>query len=411
MKIPFSPPYIDDDVITEVVDTLQSGWITTGPKVKALEEEVCGLTGVSNALCVNSWTSGAILIMKWFGIKEGDEVIIPAYTYSATALAVLHCGGTPVMVDVKDDFTVDPEKIRAAITDRTKVIMPVDIAGLPCDYDPINEIVHSEEIRKLFNPTSENQKKLGRILVLSDAAHSIGATYNGKPTGVLTDITIFSFHAVKNITSAEGGAICINLPAPFDNAEEYKTMRLWTLNGQTKDAFTKSQGGGSSWKYDIVFQGLKVNMPDVCAAIALAQIRNYNTELLPERKRVAERYHEFFSSKKWAQLPVIEDAKRKACDHLYALRINGITEEQRDAMMVSIADDEVSVNVHFIPMPMLTLFKDLGYKIADYPVAYDNFSREISLPIYPQLSDEEIDFICQSIEKAYEKILVNEAAV
>lgn len=411
MKIPFSPPYIDDDVITEVVDTLQSGWITTGPKVKALEEEVCELTGVSNALCVNSWTSGAILIMKWFGIKEGDEVIIPAYTYSATALAVLHCGGTPVMVDVKEDFTVDPEKIRAAITDRTKVIMPVDIAGLPCDYDPINEIVHSEEIKKLFKPTSENQKKLGRILVLSDAAHSIGATYNGKPTGVLTDITIFSFHAVKNITSAEGGAICINLPAPFDNAEEYKTMRLWTLNGQTKDAFTKSQGGGSSWKYDIVFQGLKVNMPDVCAAIALAQIRNYNTELLPERKRVAERYHEFFSSKKWAQLPVIEDAKRKACDHLYALRINGITEEQRDAMMVSIADDEVSVNVHFIPMPMLTLFKDLGYKIADYPVAYDNFSREISLPIYPQLSDEEIDFICQSIEKAYEKILVNEAAV
>lgn len=411
MKIPFSPPYIDDDVISEVVDTLQSGWITTGPKVKALEEEVCELTGVSNALCVNSWTSGAILIMKWFGIKEGDEVIIPAYTYSATALAVLHCGGTPVMVDVKDDFTVDPEKIRAAITDKTKVIMPVDIAGLPCDYDPINELVHSEEIKKLFNPISENQKKLGRILVLSDAAHSIGATYNGKPTGVLTDITIFSFHAVKNITSAEGGAICINLPAPFDNAEEYKTMRLWTLNGQTKDAFTKSQGGGSSWKYDIVFQGLKVNMPDVCAAIALAQIRNYKTELLPERKRVAERYHEFFSSKKWAHLPVIEDAKRKACDHLYALRINGITEEQRDAMMVSIADDEVSVNVHFIPMPMLTLFKDLGYKIADYPVAYDNFSREISLPIYPQLTDEQIDFICQSIENAYEKILVNEAAV
>lgn len=411
MKIPFSPPYIDDDVISEVVDTLHSGWITTGPKVKALEGEVCELTGVSNALCVNSWTSGAILIMKWFGIKEGDEVIIPAYTYSATALAVLHCGGTPVMVDVKDDFTVDPEKIRAAISDKTKVIMPVDIAGLPCDYDPINELIHAEEIRKLFHPTSENQKKLGRILVLSDAAHSIGATYGGKPTGVLTDITIFSFHAVKNITSAEGGAICINLPEPFDNAEEYKTMRLWTLNGQTKDAFTKSQGGGSSWKYDIVFQGLKVNMPDVCAAIALAQIRNYKTELLPERKRVAERYHEFFSKKKWAQLPVIEDAKRKACDHLYALRINGITEGQRDAMMVSIAEDGVSVNVHFIPMPMLTLFKDLGYKIADYPVAYDNFSREISLPIYPQLTDEQIDFICQTIESAYEKILVNEAAV
>lgn len=405
MKIPFSPPFIDDDVIAEVVDTLKSGWITTGPKVKALEEEVSILTGAAAVLCINSWTSGAILILKWFGIKEGDEVIIPAYTYSATALAVLHCGATPVMVDVKNDFTVDPEKIRAAITDKTKIIMPVDIAGLPCDYDPINEMVHLPEIKKLFKPNSPNQEKLGRILILSDAAHSIGAYYKNKPTGIVTDITIFSFHAVKNITTGEGGAICINLPVPFDNVEEYRTMRLWTLNGQTKDAFTKSQGGGSSWKYDIIFQGLKINMPDICAALGLAQIKKYKDLILPERKRVAEGYHEFFSKRDWAQLPVMEDESRNSCYHLYALRIKNITEEQRDQMMILIAEDEVSVNVHFIPMPLLTLFKDLGYKIEDYPQSYDNYSREISLPIYPQITSEQIEFICNSIEKAYLKVI------
>ncbi|WP_027377817.1 DegT/DnrJ/EryC1/StrS family aminotransferase [Kaistella palustris] len=404
MKIPFSPPFVDQDVISEVIDTLQSGWITTGPKVKDLENEVKKLTGVAEALCVNSWTSGAILVLKWFGISEGDEVIIPAYTYSATALAVLHCGGTPVMVDVNADLTVDVEKIRAALTENTKVIMPVDIAGLTCDYDAINELVHSADAVRNFKPHSENQKKLGRILVLSDAAHSIGAFYNNQPTGVLTDITVFSFHAVKNITTAEGGAICINLPAPFDNAEEYKTMRLWTLNGQTKDAFTKAQGGSNNWKYDIIFQGLKVNMPDICAALGLAQIRKHDTAIISERKRVAERYHAFFESKEWAQIPVMKDKKRTACYHLYALRINGITETQRDDMMASIAEDGISVNVHFIPMPMLTLFKNLGYKIEDYPVSYDNYAREISLPIYPQLTDEQIDYICESVEKAYHKI-------
>ncbi len=405
MKIPFSPPFVDQDVINEVVDTLESGWITTGPKVKALEEEVCKLTHAPRALAVNSWTSGAILILKWFGVKEGDEVIVPAYTYSATALAVLHCGATPVMVDVKDDFTIDPEKVKAAITSKTKVIMPVDIAGLPCDYDAVNDIVNDPSIKSLFTATSENQEKLGRILVLSDAAHSVGALYKNKQTGVWADITIFSFHAVKNITTSEGGAICINLPKPFDNDVEYATMRLWTLNGQTKDAFTKSQGGGSSWKYDIVFQGLKVNMPDVCAAIGLAQIRKYTSQLMEERKRVAERYHSFFSQKNWAQLPIIKDSDRTSCYHLYALRMNDITEEQRDKMMEHIADKGVSVNVHFIPMPMLTLFKDLGYNIENYPVAYDNYSREISLPIYPQLTDDDVDYICNVIEEAYQKVI------
>lgn len=404
MKIPFSPPFVDQDVINEVTDTLKSGWITTGPKVKALEEEVNRLTGVSHTLCVNSWTSGAILVLKWFGIEDGDEVIIPAYTYSATALAVLQCGAVPVMVDVNDDFTVNVEAVKAAITDKTKVIIPVDIAGLPCDYDAVNYLVNEPKIKTKFKPSSANQKKLGRILVLSDAAHSIGASYDSKSAGILTDITIFSFHAVKNITTGEGGAICINLPSPFDSAEEYKTMRLWTLNGQTKDAFTKSQGGGNSWKYDIAFQGLKINMPDIGAAVGLAQIRKYEEVIMPERRRVAQRYHDFFSKKSWAQIPVIKDEKRESCYHLYALRINDVTEQERDEMMVSIAEDEVSVNVHFIPMPLLTLFKNLGYRIEDYPVSYDNYSREISLPIYPQLTDGQIDYICASIEKAYEKV-------
>lgn len=402
MKIPFSPPFIDQDIIKEVVDTLESGWITTGPKVKALEEETCKLTGVSQALCVNSWTSGAILILKWFGIKSGDEVIVPAYTYSATALAVLHCGATPVMVDVNDDFTINPIKIKEAITENTKVIMPVDIAGLPCDYDAINAIVNDDSVKQKFKPTSEIQKKLGRILVLSDAAHSVGAFYNNKACGVLADITIFSFHAVKNITTSEGGVICINLPAPFNNAEEYKIMRLWTLNGQTKDAFTKSKAGG--WKYDILFAGLKVNMPDLCAALGLAQMRKYTSKLMLERKRVAEKYHHFFKQKDWAKLPILKDEKRTSCYHLYALRINDISEEQRDAMMELIAADGVSVNVHFIPMPMLTLFKNLGYNIENYPMAFENYSKEISLPIYPQLTNEQIEYICNTIEKAYHKV-------
>jgi dTDP-4-amino-4,6-dideoxygalactose transaminase len=404
--IPFSPPFIDKEIIDEVVDTLQSGWITTGPKVNSLEQEVVRLTGCKNALCVNSWTSGAILVLKWFGVGPGDEVIVPAYTYSATALSVLHCGAIPIMVDVEDDFTIDPSKIEKAISSRTKVIMPVDIAGLMCDYDRINSIVNKDNIKSLFTPSSEKQSELGRILVLSDAAHSVGATYKERNSGTATDITIFSFHAVKNITTAEGGVICLNLSGSFDNQAEYNLMRLWSLNGQTKDAFTKSKAGG--WKYDILFPGLKVNMPDLCAAVGLAQIKKYKGTLLGERKRVADRYSSFFSKMPWAQLPILEDATRVSCYHLYALRILKIDERQRDLMIDKITEAGVSVNVHFVPMPMLTAFKNLGYKIDDFPVAYDNYSREISLPIYPQLTDSQIDFICESVENAFNFISFNE---
>lgn len=398
-KIPFSPPFIDQDTLDEVAGVLKSGWVTTGPKVKELESEIIKLTGCQESLCVNSWTSGAILVLKWFGVGPGDEVIVPAYTYSATALSVLHCGATPVMVDVEEDFTIDPKKIEEAITARTKVIMPVDIAGLMCDYDSINNMVKSNQIQKLFHPVSEKQRLLGRILIVADAAHSIGASYNNIQSGAATDITIFSFHAVKNITTAEGGAICLNLPTQFNAAAEYSLMRLWSLNGQTKDAFTKSQAGG--WRYDILFQGLKVNMPDVCAAIGLSQIKKYGSHLLKERKRVADFYSNFFNAKPWTQCPILSDSSRVSCNHLYALRINGVTETKRDLMIDYITEKGISVNVHFIPMPMLTLFKDLGYDIKNYPVTYDNYSREISLPIYPQLTNEQIKRICLAVEEAY----------
>lgn len=403
MKIPFSPPYIDQDVINEVVDTLNSGWITSGPKVKALEEEVCKLTNVSNAVCVNSWTSGAILILKWLGVKEGDEVIIPVYTYSATALAVLHCGAKPVMIDINNEFTIDVNKIEAAITKRTKVIMPVDIAGWPCDYNEINAIVNKDSVKNKFVATSPIQKKLNRILVLSDAAHSIGAHYDGKQIGILSDITIFSLHAVKNVTTAEGGVICLNLPTPFDNNDEYKMMKLYSLNGQNKDAFTKSQAGG--WRYDILFQGLKVNMPDLCAAVGLAQIRKYDNLLLKERQRVALAYSEFFKKYNFFELPPLENEIKKSSFHLYALRIKNITEAQRDKMIELITETGVSVNVHFIPMPMLTVFKDLGFDIINYPIAFDNYSREISLPIYPQLNSDQLDYICNAVLNAYKSVI------
>lgn len=406
LNIPFSPPYVDRDIINEVVDSLSSGWITSGPKVKALEVEICSITGVNKVVCVNSWTSGAILVLKWFGIKEGDEVIVPVYTYSATALAVLHCGAIPVMVDITGDFTIDISTLVKAITPKTKVIMPVDVAGWPCDYYTINSILNSDSVKSLFVPESTKQKLLGRILVISDAAHSLGATYNGVAAGKLTDITIFSFHAVKNITTAEGGAICVNLPEPFDIEEEYELMKLYTLNGQNKDAFTKSQAGG--WKYDILFAGLKVNLPDLSAAVGLAQIRKYNSYLLLERKRVALRYQEFFGKYNYFQLPPLKDEKRESCYHLYALRINDISEFQRDEIIEEITKMGVSVNVHFIPMPMLTLFKNLGYRIEEYPVAYDNYSREISLPIYPQLTNDQIDYICQAILASYKKVVIND---
>lgn len=399
MKIPFSPPYIDDAVLQEVHDTLCSGWITTGPKVHELEREMTAFTGCQRSLCVNSWTSGAILTLKWLGIKEGDEVIIPAYTYAATALAVIHAGGTPVMVDVLDDLTMDPQAVAQALSSRTKAIIPVDALGLMCDYNRLFQVICSPEALRLFSADSSVQQQLGRVLILADAAHSMGATYRGKVAGTCADITIFSFHAVKNVTTAEGGAICLQLPEPFDADAVYGLMRLWSLNGQTKDAYTKSSGNG--WRYDIILEGLKCNMPDICAAIGLAQLRQYQRHLLPSRKNIAQRYSEFFYTRPWAELPILEDNQRECSYHLYTLRIKGITEADRDAIIDRVLAQGVGVNVHFIPLPMLTAFRRRGANIIDFPNAYFHYSREISLPIYPQLTAEQIDQICRTVEEAY----------
>lgn len=402
MKIPFSPPYIDDDVINEVTDSLRSGWITTGPKVKALEEEVCKLSGARRALGVNSWTSGAILVLRWLGLQPGDEVIVPAYTYSATALAVLWACGKPVMVDSGEDFNISVEAIRRAITPRTKAILPVDIAGFPCDYDAIMSLVSEPEVKSMFSPTSDVQRQLGRIIVVSDSAHSIGAHYNGKRSGSETDIAIFSLHAVKNVTTAEGGIICLNMPEPFDNDKLYADMRLFSLNCQTKDAFTKSKAGG--WRYDIIGQGMKCNLADVNAAIGLAQIRKYE-DLLKERKRVFTRYNDALKQYGWALTPPSVTPGKESSYHVYALRIKDVTEQQRDEIIQEIAKSEVAVNVHFVPMPMLTLFREMGYDIKDYPQAYRNYAHEISLPIYPQLTDEQADFVIRSVVEAHDKVM------
>lgn len=402
MKIPFSPPYIDDDVKQEVLDTLNSGWITSGPRVLALENSVAEYTGVEEVACCNSATSGLMLLLHWYGVTRGDEVIIPAYTYAATALVVMHVGATPVMVDSGPDFNMDVEKIRKKINSKTKVIIPVDIAGWPCDYDKIYELVNNQEIKSKFVASTENQKKLGRIMVLSDAAHSIGALYQNKPIGTWGDFAVFSFHAVKNITTAEGGAMCINLSAPFDKKEIYKQLKLWSLNGQTKDALAKTNGAG--WKYDIVYPGFKMNMPDICAAIGLAQLRKYKSHLLVERKRVFNLYTKLFSAFSWAELPPTDTGEKKSSYHLFALRIKSFTESQRDQMIELISETGVSVNVHFQPLPLLTVFKERGYQISEYPRAYDSYAREISLPIYPELDEKKINYIVNAVVKAYQAV-------
>ena len=351
--------------------------------------------------CTNSATSALMLALHWFGVTRGDEVIIPAYTYAATALVVMHIGATPVMVDSGEDFNMDVSKIKEKITARTKAIIPVDIAGWPCDYQRIFELVDAPDIRAQFRPVTENQKKLGRVMVLSDAAHSLGAFYAGKPMGTLGDFSVFSFHAVKNITTAEGGAMCIHLPQPsFDHAEVHRTLKLWSLNGQTKDAFAKTNGAG--WKYDIVYPGFKMNLPDINAAIGLAQLRKYSTYILPERKRVAEAYAQGFANYDWAILPLTKDSLGESSYHVYALRIKDITDVQRDTVIERITDAGVSVNVHFQPLPMLTVFRERGYHIEDYPVAFSCYATEISLPIYPQLDQDKIEYIVKAVVRAYE---------
>lgn len=396
--IPFSPPRMDQRIIDEVVDTLKSGWITTGPKTKKFEKLLTAYGGHQSTLCVSSASAGLELMLRWFGVKEGDEVIVPAYTYSATANVVVHCGATPVFVDINDDFNISAEAIKKAITSRTKVIMPVDIAGYPCDYDAINEIVKNYEFKKLFQAETTEQKKLGRILVLSDAAHSIGGIYKDKKVGNLTDITVYSFHAVKNLTTAEGGAICLNLPEPFDNEDIYKYLNIKSLHGQNKDALAKTQIG--NWKYDIVEAGYKCNMTDIQAAMGLVEIQRYDEDMIIKRKHIFDLYKSLLSQYDWAQLPEYENDEKKSSYHVFLLRIKNISESERDTIISEIFKAEVAVNVHFVPLPLMSYYKNLGYKIDDYPHAYQNFSREISLPVYYDLSDENIQTVVNAITNA-----------
>lgn len=399
MIVPFSRPLIDQSVIDEVNDCLaNTGWLTSGPKVLELEAEIGRIADTEAVVCVNSWTSGAMLMLRWFGIGPGDEVIVPAYTYAATALCALNIGARLVMVDVRKDFNLDPAQLRKAITPRTKAIIPVDIGGWPADYEAIYQVVQSPEIKALFEPKTQEQEQLGRILVLADAAHSIGAVYQNKPSGVCADASVFSFHSVKNITTGEGGAVCLNLPYPFDNRSVYQFLKAFSLNGQTKSAFEKNQPG--AWRYDIVAQGLKANMPDLCAAVGLAQIRQYRERLLPERLAIFEQYrHRLKDSAAFILPPLANDDHSRSSAHLFLLRIQGISETQRDTMIVQLADSGVGVNVHYIPLPMLTLFKNLGYQMTDYPVAHQLFQGEISLPIYNGLTTEQVDYVAQQVRR------------
>lgn len=404
--IPFSPPRIDDEIIQEVTTALKSGWITTGPRTKLFEKELSAYNGNEFTLCLNSATAGLEIMLRWFGVKEGDEVILPAYTYSATANVVVHCGARPVLVDVNaDDFNINVANVKAAITSRTKVIMPVDFAGLPCDYKALMELVNSAEVKGKFVAQSNIQEQLGRIMILSDAAHSLGAIYHGKRTGIWADASVFSFHAVKNLTTAEGGAIALMLPPPFNNEEVYKFLCIYTLHGQNKDALAKMQKG--NWKYDIIEAGYKCNMTDIVAAIGLVELKRYQNDTLVVRRQVCDYYMDALSAYAWAQLPVLKDPHRETSYHLFPLRIKGIHEEQRDAIIQAIFNEDVSVNVHFIPLPMLTFYKKQGFKIEDYPVTYANFSTEISLPIFYDLTMEQKQRIVAAVVKAVESVLVS----
>jgi len=401
--IPFSPPHIKQEAIDEVVDTLKSGWITTGPKTKLFETKLTEYCGNKKTLCVNSATFGLEIILRWFGVGEGDEVIIPAYTYTATANTVIHTGAKPVMVDINsDDFNINIDAVKKAITEKTKVIIPVDIAGLPACYDAINDLVESSEIKSKFIPANEIQKQLGHILVLSDAAHSLGATYKNKYTGTLADITVFSFHAVKNLTTAEGGAIALNLKE-FDNDKIYSELNILSLHGQSKDALAKTKVG--AWRYDVIDAGYKGNMTDIQASLGIVALKYYEIDNLPRRREIMMKYQQEFSKHDIFQLPIIENNEKKSSYHLYTLRIKNINERQRDEIIQAIFEQGVSVNVHFQPLPLLSAYKKRNYNIKDYPVAFDNYSREISLPVYQDLTNEQVNTTIETVIEATTKII------
>lgn len=389
--IQFSPPDISELEINEVCDALRSGWITTGPRTKELERRVAAYCDTEKAVCLSSQTACAELALRVLGVGPGDEVIVPAYTYTATASVVYHVGAKIVMVDCQSDsLEMDYDKVEDAVTERTKAIIPVDLAGIPCDYDRLYAIV--EKKRDLFNANSEIQKALGRIAIMADTAHSFGAKQNGKPTGRLADFSSFSFHAVKNLTTGEGGALTWKNIPDIDNEVIYKQLQLLSLHGQSKDALAKTQLG--AWEYDIVGPWYKCNMTDVAAAIGLSQMKRYDA-LLARRKDIIERYDV-------ALKPLGVDVlahyteKNQSSGHLYLSRVPGITLEQRNEIIIKMAERGVACNVHYKPLPMHTAYKNMGFDIKDYPNAYVRFHNEITLPLHTCLTDEQVEYVIEN---------------
>lgn len=397
MNIPFSPPDITELEIEEVVDTLKSGWITTGPKTKKFEKQIAEYCHTSKAVCLNSATACSEMALRVLGIGPGDEVITTAYTYTASASVICHVGATVVLVDTqKDSYEMNYEALEEKITEKTKAIIPVDLGGVICDYDRIFEIVNRK--KDVFEPKTELQKKIGRIAVVADGAHAIGAVQNGKRCGEIADFTSFSFHAVKNLTTAEGGAVTWRDIEGVDNEELYKQFMLLSLHGQSKDALAKTQLG--AWEYDVVAPYYKCNMTDIMAALGLAQMKRY-PDILARRKEIIEKYNEGLKN-----LPVcvLEHFGNDfvSSGHLYLVRVHDKTREECNKIIEKMAEYGIATNVHYKPLPLLSAYKNQGFNIKDYPNAYAMFENEITLPLHTKLTDEEIDYVIDSFVKCVE---------
>lgn len=392
MNIPFSPPDISELEIKEITEALRSGWITTGPRTKEFEKRIAEYIGTEKACCLNSQTACAEMALRLLGIGEGDEVITSAYTYTASASVVRHVGAKLVLIDTqKDSLEMDYDALEAAITDKTKVIIPVDLGGVPCDYDRVFDIV--ERKRALFKPSDNKiQQAMGRISVNADTAHAFGAKWHDRMIGSIADFSSFSFHAVKNLTTAEGGALTWRNIDGIDNDELYHQLQLFSLHGQSKDALSKTKLG--AWEYDIVGTWYKCNMTDIAAAMGLKQLDRY-AGMLERRKDIISRYDAAFVPMGVSVLPHYTDDYMSS-GHLYITRVPGITPEQRNEIIIKMAEAGIACNVHYKPLPMFTAYKQLGFRIEDYPNAYAHFENEITLPLHTCLTDEQVEYVIEN---------------
>ena len=399
-KIPFSPPDISELEIQEVCEALRSGWITTGPRTKKLEQKLAQYCHTDKMVCLNSATAAEELNLRVLGIGPGDEVLVPAYTYTASASAAIHTGAIVRFIDCQENsLEMDYDRMEAAITEKTKAVIPVDLGGIPCDYDRIYEAV--ERKKDLFRPNSEIQKAMGRIAVVADCAHALGAEKNGKMSGALADFSSFSFHAVKNFTTAEGGASCWKTIPGVDNDELYHQYQLLSLHGQSKDALEKTKLG--AWEYDIVGPWYKCNMTDIMAAIGLKQLERY-PGLLQRRAEIIRRYDAALKPLGVETLTHFGEDYRSS-GHLYITRVPNITEQQRNDIIVKMAEREIACNVHFKPLPMMTAYKTLGFDIEDYPNAYKHYANEITLPLHTKLSDEDVAYVIENFTEILKEYL------